>query len=196
MGECGHADVQGAGEAVGGGVELVEFVLCSGEADLESFDLAEPALTVGFSDAGVEVVADLFQPRPLGGGGLEQGASDTCVFMNTWGIEGACAGTDRYLATLEVREERVPFVVCWGSVFLTRAHGSAAGDERAVRVDCLSGIDSLVAHRGGDVGVPTNDLGDVRWQAVEDGVGDEHPSKVVGREVQRLTAGVGQPAGR
>lgn len=62
----------------GGRVELVEFVLCSGEADLESFDLAEPAFTVGFSDAGVEVVADLFQPWPLGGVGLEQGTSDTC----------------------------------------------------------------------------------------------------------------------
>src|SRR5947199_355093 len=36
-------------------VDLGEFVVGAGEADLESFDLAEPAFTFGFGDAGGEV---------------------------------------------------------------------------------------------------------------------------------------------
>lgn len=34
----------------------------AGEADAESFDLAEPAFAFGLGDAGEQVVADLFQP--------------------------------------------------------------------------------------------------------------------------------------
>ncbi len=48
-------------------VDLREFVFGASQADLESFDLAEPALTFGFGDAGGQVVADLEQPLPLGG---------------------------------------------------------------------------------------------------------------------------------
>ncbi|WBO68876.1 hypothetical protein [Streptomyces camelliae] len=55
------------GAVVGGAaVELVEFLLCSGEADLESFDFAEPALAPRLGDAGNEVVADVDEPCPLG----------------------------------------------------------------------------------------------------------------------------------
>jgi hypothetical protein len=35
-----------------------EFFVGGGEADLESFDLAEPALALRFDDAGFEVVPD------------------------------------------------------------------------------------------------------------------------------------------
>lgn len=42
-----------------------EFVIGAGEADLESFNLAEPSIADGFGDAGLQVVADLLQPRPL-----------------------------------------------------------------------------------------------------------------------------------
>jgi hypothetical protein len=48
-------------------VDLSEFVLGSGEADLESFDFAEPAFALGFGDAGGEVVADLGEAVALGG---------------------------------------------------------------------------------------------------------------------------------
>jgi len=40
--------------------------------------------------------------------------------------------------------------------------------------------------------VPGDDLGDVRRQAVHDGVGEEHPAKVVRRVMQRGAAGIGQ----
>ena len=51
----------------------------AGEADAESFDLAEPAFAFGLGDAGVQVVADLFEPGSLRGIGPEERASDgTC----------------------------------------------------------------------------------------------------------------------
>jgi hypothetical protein len=46
---------------------LGEFVFGGGEADAESFGLAEPALAFGFGDAGGEVVADVDQTLPLVG---------------------------------------------------------------------------------------------------------------------------------
>ena len=55
------------------------------------------------------------------------------------------------------------------------------------------GVDGLVADGDVDVAVPGDDLGDVRRQPVEDGVGDEHPPEVVRGEVQRSAGGgVGQ----
>ncbi|GDY69147.1 hypothetical protein AQJ43_29240 [Streptomyces avermitilis] len=47
-------------------VELGKFLLCSGEADLESLDFAQPAFALGFVDARDEVVADVDEPCPLG----------------------------------------------------------------------------------------------------------------------------------
>jgi hypothetical protein len=45
-------------------VDLGEFIVGAVEADLESFDLAEPALALGLSDAGDEIVADFRDARP------------------------------------------------------------------------------------------------------------------------------------
>ena len=45
----------------------VDLVVGGVEADLESFGLAGPAFAFGLSDAGQEVVADLFEAVPLGG---------------------------------------------------------------------------------------------------------------------------------
>jgi hypothetical protein len=42
------------------------FVFGAGEADFESFDLAEPPFAVGFGDAVVQVDPDLFEPAALG----------------------------------------------------------------------------------------------------------------------------------
>jgi len=64
------------GAAGGEGVELGEFLLRAGQADLESFGFAVPALTSGFGDAGQQAAADGFQPRPLGGVNPQEGAPE------------------------------------------------------------------------------------------------------------------------
>ena len=61
---------------VAAAVDLGEFVVGAGEADLEPFDLAEPAFAFGLGDAGGEVVADLGDAGPLGRVGPEHGASE------------------------------------------------------------------------------------------------------------------------
>jgi hypothetical protein len=48
-------------------VDLGEFVGGAGEADVQSFDFAEPAFVLGFGDARDEVVADLGDAGPLSG---------------------------------------------------------------------------------------------------------------------------------
>jgi hypothetical protein len=166
---------------LGDAVELGEFLLGGGAADGESFDLAEPAFAFGFGDAVGEVVADLDQPAALGRVGAQDRAADTGVFVLADGRPGACAGADGDLAAFEVAEEFLPLGVGGGAVLLCWAQRTAAGEERPVGFDCLCGVDGLVAERGGDVGVPADDLGDVWWQAVEDGFGDEDSSEVVGR---------------
>ena len=57
-------------------VDLSELVFGSGETELESFDLTEPAFTLGFGDAGDQLVADLGDAGPLGGVGPVEGASE------------------------------------------------------------------------------------------------------------------------
>jgi hypothetical protein len=58
-----------------------------------------------------------------------------------------------------------------------------------VPVDDLIGVDGLVAHGGVDVAVAGDELSDVRWHAVQDGVSDEQAAEVVRGEPQRLTGG-------
>ena len=73
-GEAGHAEADCV--ALGGElVELVEFLAGSGEADLESVDFAEPAFVSSFFDAGVQVVADLFDAVAAGGIGSQERAA-------------------------------------------------------------------------------------------------------------------------
>lgn len=72
--ECGYSEVDGGGSA-GALVELGEFVFGSGEADLESFDFAEPVCAFGFGDADVKVVADLEDALSLGGVGPQEAAA-------------------------------------------------------------------------------------------------------------------------
>ncbi|MFJ5902016.1 hypothetical protein ACIQFZ_43535 [Streptomyces sp. NPDC093064] len=47
-------------------IELAELLLGASQADLETFDFAEPAFRLGFSDSGGQVVADLGKPCLLG----------------------------------------------------------------------------------------------------------------------------------
>jgi hypothetical protein len=56
-------------------VELGEFLLGPGEADLEAVHLATPALSLGLGDAGQQVVPDLGDPVSLGGIRPEEAAS-------------------------------------------------------------------------------------------------------------------------
>ena len=100
----------------------------------------------------------------------------------SWGQgvrECPAAGAGGDLAAFEVAEELLPFLVGGGAVFLAGAQRAAAGEEGEVGLDGLVGVDGLVAHGDVDVAVPGDDLGDVRGEAVEDGVGDEHAAEVV-----------------
>ena len=60
VGEVGDAELDRVGAAGGDLLHLGEFGVGAGEADLEAFGLAVPAVGFGFGDAGDEVVADLF----------------------------------------------------------------------------------------------------------------------------------------
>jgi hypothetical protein len=53
-------------------VKLGDFLLGSGEADLEPLDLAEPSFAFGLGDAGDQVVADVGKSCPLGRIGPEE----------------------------------------------------------------------------------------------------------------------------
>jgi hypothetical protein len=50
---------------------FLEPLLCAREARLQSFDLAEPVVLLGFGDAGVKVGDDLAEPVGLVGVGSE-----------------------------------------------------------------------------------------------------------------------------
>jgi hypothetical protein len=106
---------------------------------------------------------------------------------------GPCAGADGYLPLLEVGEEVVPLLVGGGAVLIAGPGRAAAGEERPVGLDRFGWVDRLVTEGGGDGRVPADDLRDVRRQAAHDGVGDEDPSKIVGREDEWVVGGIGQP---
>jgi hypothetical protein len=140
-----HAKVDGGGVAGAPGElgELDELAVGAGEADLEAFDLAEPALALGFGDAGGEVVADLLQARSLRWVWSQERTSDTRVFMNAGRSERASAGPDGHLSFLEVGEEGIPLLVGRGSVFFAGAGRPAPGNKRPVRLDRFGWVDRL-----------------------------------------------------
>lgn len=77
VGEKRHAEVDQLRAAVGGGpVEAGERGHSGVEADLESFDLAEPAVGAGLGDALTEVADDLDEAGPLLRVELEHRATD------------------------------------------------------------------------------------------------------------------------
>ena len=63
-------------------VDLGDFVVGAGQAELESFDFAEPSFAFGLGDAVEQVGADLLEAVPLGGVRPQERAPDTCVFMD------------------------------------------------------------------------------------------------------------------
>jgi hypothetical protein len=92
-------------------VDLGEFFLGSGEADLEALDFAEPALAVGFGDAGYQVVADLGDAGPLGGVWPVQGTPQAAVLVDARRAERPPADAGGDLSAFEVAEELGPFLV-------------------------------------------------------------------------------------
>jgi hypothetical protein len=109
----GDAAADGFGASGGGQVGLGDFVVGGVEADLESFGFAGLALAFGFGDAGLEVVADLFEAVPLGGVDAEHGAADAGVLVEAVGGVGASAVAEGDAAALEVAEELFPFGSCY-----------------------------------------------------------------------------------
>jgi hypothetical protein len=74
---AGHSEVDDSGLAAGSDlVHLGEFLPGGDEADLQALGVTGPAFAACFADAGDQVVADLGQPRPLGGVGAQQRAAD------------------------------------------------------------------------------------------------------------------------
>jgi hypothetical protein len=90
VGEVGDAELDRVSAAGADLVHLGEFGVGAGEADLEAFGLAVPAVGFGFGDAGEEVVADLFEARPGGGIGSQQRAAQAAVFVDFPGILLCC----------------------------------------------------------------------------------------------------------
>jgi hypothetical protein len=72
----GDAEVDVLGAAGFGEVGLSDLVVGGVEADAESFGFSGPAFSFGFGDAGVEVVADLYEAVALGGVDPQERAPD------------------------------------------------------------------------------------------------------------------------
>ncbi|MFG1663852.1 hypothetical protein [Streptomyces sp. Y7] len=81
--EGGDAEVHSGAAAVLFGIQLGELVLGSGEADFKSFQLAQPAFTFGFGDAGVRLsrISARRPRRPCSGRSIEQ-RTQACSWMH------------------------------------------------------------------------------------------------------------------
>jgi hypothetical protein len=97
--EIGHSEVD-LGVPCRQIVDLGEFLLGSGEADLEPFDFTEPAFALGFGDAGQQVVTDLEQARALGRVRTEQGAAQAPLTEPNAMFEQVAADSGRLAANL------------------------------------------------------------------------------------------------
>ena len=89
--DIGHTEVN-AGAPGGQVAHGVKFLGGGGQGCLDRGDLAEPALFPCFLEPVAQVGVNLLQPGHLGWVDPEEGASDTCIFMRTWGAEIAAAG--------------------------------------------------------------------------------------------------------
>jgi hypothetical protein len=89
----------------------------------------------------------------------------------------------------EVAEEFLPFGVGGNPVFIGRPLRPPPGQECQVGLDGLFGVDGLVSDRDVDVPVPGDNLGDMRRQAVHDGIRDEESPEIVGCVAQGAAVG-------
>jgi hypothetical protein len=85
---------------------LFKLLLCAGETDLQSFDLAEPVVLLGFGGADVKVGDDLVKPVGLGGSGRSSTQRRPRVLVNTGRAAGAVAVARCDLAEQDDNHER------------------------------------------------------------------------------------------
>src|SRR5207244_12296930 len=104
--------------------------------------------------------------------------------MNASRSGGSSAGAYGDLASFEVAEDLLPFLIGRNPVFIGRAHRAASGEKGQMGLDRLLWIDGLVADRDVDVLVTRDDLGNMRRQAAENSVGNEEPPKIVRGELK------------
>jgi hypothetical protein len=112
--------------------------------------------------------------------------------MSAVGSVCAAAVTERELAPFEVPEELVPLLRGDGAVLLDTPQSPAPSDEGSMCLDGISRVDRGVSHCRPDVVVPSNDLGNVGRQSIEDGVRDEDSAEVMGLEDERVARAVHQ----
>ncbi|MFB7745340.1 hypothetical protein [Streptomyces sp. NPDC056132] len=62
VGEGRHAEIDCGGSAGCFGIELVQFALRAGEADLEALDFTQPSFPLHLGDPADQVVEDVDQP--------------------------------------------------------------------------------------------------------------------------------------
>ncbi|MEU0970034.1 hypothetical protein ABZ357_33190 [Streptomyces sp. NPDC005917] len=160
-------------------VGLCDLLFRSRKTDTETFGFAEPAFALGFHHPVVEVVPDLFEPRPFSGVHDENRTPHTSVFVAAIRSVGPSAVSEGELPALEVAEELVPFFRSDSAVFPGWPDRAAAAAERAMRFDRVGGVERRLSHGGVEAVGASDDLSDVRRQAIEDGVGDEDPSEVM-----------------
>ncbi|MEU2494082.1 hypothetical protein [Streptomyces sp. NPDC007883] len=152
-------------------VDLGELILGVGEADLESCDLAEPAFALGFGDAGVRLSRISTRRSRWAGSGQNIGQrTQACSWM-----QGVL--NERPQVPMEtLRRSRWPRNSIHSSSVGTRCSSVGRMARRRARKarwawTASSGWTAL-AVGDVDVLVSGDDLGDVRGQAAEGGVGD------------------------
>ena len=175
-------------------VHAGELLFGCGDADLNAFELAEPAFSFSFQASLREVDADLFEPGPLGGVGAQHRAADASVFMDAGSAIGATAGSEFDFAFEEVGVELVELRIGGCPVVVAGAQGSAPVDVGAEVADdvfienggvTLGGVDVLVAEEFGD---------DMDRQAGADRIGRKNPAEVVWGQPGKSPASVRIPA--
>ena len=115
------------------------------------------------------------------------------MFVDAGRGVGTTACPEREFPALEVTEELLPLLVGRDTVLLARTKCPAPGDEGTVPVDHFFGVDRLVTHGDVEVLMAGDELGDMGRHAVQDRVGDEHPTEVMRRESEWLGVASGDP---
>ena len=110
LGECWNANVY-TRAAAGHLVDLAEFQLGTCELNLESLDFVEPAFTLGFGDAGDQVVTDFDEPGAACRIGAEQRAAQAGMFVDAGGPVDAAGPSDTTAPTAPaVSSNSPPFI--------------------------------------------------------------------------------------
>ena len=118
-----------------GAVERDELGAGGIEADLESFDLAHPAVMAGFGDAVAEIADDRDKAWALLRVDAHHGAAEAGVLVLAGAAVGSSASAQFQLAQLEMCVELAPFGVGGFAVLGLGPDRSALIEESAVGAD-------------------------------------------------------------